>query len=102
MTVVGKTLNEYADEVIELNRNNRIRAVIQEELLTELEEFKEDIVDYKVVVQNDDLVRICLYLKIDSPNLDMIDIIMYELSERAGGCYKDGSCLIWVYYWSKY
>ena len=45
MTVVGKTLNEYADEVIELNRNNRIRAVIQEELLTELGEFKDDIVD---------------------------------------------------------
>lgn len=102
MTVVGKTLNEYADEVIVLNEKNRIRAVIQEELLDKLGEFKDDIVDYKVVVQNDDLVRICLYLKIDSPNLDMIDIIMYELSERAGSCYKDSSCCIMVYYWEKY
>ena len=41
MTVVGKTLNEYAGEVITLSRKNRKRARIQEEI-ERLEENNED------------------------------------------------------------
>lgn len=75
---VEKTLNQYAEEVIRLSRKNRTRAKIQEELTKALNNFKDDVLDYKVRVQ-EDLVRICLYLRLDSPNLDLIDSVMCEL-----------------------